>query len=77
MGNRSICDFFPAGRDHAPCASLLYETEVANLMPIPDSLMTEIEVAKYLNVSVASIRRWRLLQRGPQLLKVGPGAIST
>ena len=39
-------------------------------MPL-DSLMTEIEVAKYLNVSVASIRRWRLLQRGPKFYKVG------
>jgi excisionase family DNA binding protein len=35
------------------------------------NLMTEDEVSKRLNVSVASLRRWRLLKRGPQFLKVG------
>jgi len=35
------------------------------------NLMTEHEVSKRLHVSVASLRRWRLLNRGPQFLKVG------
>jgi excisionase family DNA binding protein len=35
------------------------------------NLMTEDEVSKRLNVSVASLRRWRLLNRGPRFLKVG------
>jgi|HubBroStandDraft_6_1064221.scaffolds.fasta_scaffold1890422_1 hypothetical protein len=35
------------------------------------NLMTEHEVSKRLNVSVASLRRWRLLGRGPAFLKVG------
>jgi excisionase family DNA binding protein len=35
------------------------------------SLMTENEVSKRLNVSVASLRRWRLLSRGPAFVKVG------
>jgi predicted DNA-binding transcriptional regulator AlpA len=35
------------------------------------SLMTEEEVSKRLSVSVASLRRWRLLSRGPQFIKVG------
>jgi len=35
------------------------------------SLMTEQEVSKRLNVSVASLRRWRLVQRGPLFLKIG------
>jgi excisionase family DNA binding protein len=35
------------------------------------SLMTEDEVSKRLNVSVASLRRWRLQGRGPVFLKVG------
>jgi excisionase family DNA binding protein len=35
------------------------------------NLMTEEEVSKRLNVSVASLRRWRLLSRGPQFIKVG------
>jgi hypothetical protein len=33
--------------------------------------MTEHEVSKRLNVSVASLRRWRLLKRGPVFVKVG------
>lgn len=35
------------------------------------NLMTEQEVSKRLTVSVASLRRWRLVQRGPAFLKVG------
>jgi hypothetical protein len=35
------------------------------------NLMTEQEVSKRLNVSVASLRRRRLLRRGPAFLKVG------
>jgi len=35
------------------------------------SLMTETEVAKHLNVSRASLRRWRGLKRGPAFKKVG------
>ncbi len=35
------------------------------------NLMTETEVAKRLNVSLASIRRWRLERRGPAFVKVG------
>ena len=34
-------------------------------------LLTENEVSKRLNVSVASRRRWRLQGRGPAFLKVG------
>ena len=36
-----------------------------------NTLLTEEEVAKRLNVSLASIRRWRLECRGPQFIKVG------
>jgi hypothetical protein len=35
------------------------------------NLMTENEVSKRLNVSIASLRRWRLLRRGPVFIKVG------
>ena len=35
------------------------------------NLMTENEVSKRLNVSLASLRRWRLLRRGPAFLKIG------
>jgi excisionase family DNA binding protein len=35
------------------------------------NLITEEEVAKRLNVSVASLRRWRLLKKGPVFIKIG------
>jgi predicted DNA-binding transcriptional regulator AlpA len=35
------------------------------------NLITEQEVSKRLNISVASLRRWRLLNRGPQFVKIG------
>ena len=34
-------------------------------------LLTEHDVSKQLHVSLASLRRWRLLRRGPQFIKVG------
>jgi len=34
-------------------------------------LMTEEDVSKTLNVSIAALRRWRLEQRGPLFIKVG------
>ncbi len=34
-------------------------------------LLNEHEVAGILNMSVASVRRWRLLGRGPRFLKIG------
>ena len=34
-------------------------------------LLTEHEVARQLNVSVASMRRWRIERRGPHFIKVG------
>ncbi|MBM3758587.1 MAG: helix-turn-helix domain-containing protein [Acidobacteria bacterium] len=34
-------------------------------------LLNEHEVAEMLGVSVATIRRWRLLKQGPRYLKVG------
>jgi excisionase family DNA binding protein len=35
------------------------------------SLLTEQELAKRLNVSLASVRRWRMNGRGPVFVKVG------
>ena len=35
------------------------------------NFLTEKEVARQLRVSLASLRRWRLMQRGPRFVKVG------
>ena len=34
-------------------------------------LLTETEVSKQLRVSLAALRKWRVMNRGPQFLKVG------
>lgn len=36
-----------------------------------DSLLTEHDVARITGLSVASVRRWRLLRSGPKYLKIG------
>jgi excisionase family DNA binding protein len=38
---------------------------------LPPTLLTETEVAKQLRVSLAALRKWRVMKRGPQFLKVG------
>lgn len=36
-----------------------------------EMLLNDREVARIIGVSVASIRRWRLLRQGPRYLKIG------
>jgi transcriptional regulator with XRE-family HTH domain len=36
-----------------------------------ESLLDERDVADRLNVSVATVRRWRLFKTGPKFLKIG------
>jgi Helix-turn-helix domain len=38
---------------------------------IMENFLTEREVARQIKVSLASLRKWRVEQRGPQFLKVG------
>jgi predicted DNA-binding transcriptional regulator AlpA len=35
------------------------------------TLLNEHEVARITGLSVASVRRWRLLQQGPKYIKIG------
>ncbi len=35
------------------------------------TLLNETEVAKSLNVSLATVRRWRVISQGPQYKKIG------
>ena len=35
------------------------------------SLLNEFDVARITGLSVASVRRWRLLRQGPKYLKIG------
>jgi predicted DNA-binding transcriptional regulator AlpA len=36
-----------------------------------ESLLNEFDVARITGLSVASVRRWRLLRQGPKALKIG------
>jgi predicted DNA-binding transcriptional regulator AlpA len=36
-----------------------------------ETLLNEHDVARITGLSVASVRRWRLLRRGPKYLKIG------
>lgn len=36
-----------------------------------ESLLNEYDVARITKLSVASVRRWRLLKRGPKYIKIG------
>lgn len=38
---------------------------------LPQTLLTETEVAKELRVSLAALRKWRVMKKGPQFLKIG------
>lgn len=36
-----------------------------------EALLTEKDVARRIGLSLASVRRWRLLKQGPRFLKLG------
>lgn len=38
----------------------------------PHTLLTETDVSKQLRVSLAALRKWRVSNRGPQFVKMGP-----
>jgi len=40
-------------------------------LPASPELLNEHQVAKFLQLSVASVRRWRLFRTGPKYLKIG------
>jgi predicted DNA-binding transcriptional regulator AlpA len=40
-------------------------------LPILETLLNEHDVARVTGLSVASVRRWRLLRQGPKYLKIG------
>jgi predicted DNA-binding transcriptional regulator AlpA len=37
---------------------------------IPDALLNEHDVARITGLSIASVRRWRLLKQGPRYVKI-------
>jgi predicted DNA-binding transcriptional regulator AlpA len=43
----------------------------ATIQPVQACLLNEKQVADYLSLSVASLRRWRLFRTGPKFVKIG------
>jgi len=58
----------PAAQKPAPFAAAPLTPPSA---PGSPDLMNEHQVAKFLQLSVASVRRWRLFRTGPKYLKIG------
>jgi predicted DNA-binding transcriptional regulator AlpA len=44
---------------------------VAPAITLPEALLKERELARILGLSLTSLRRWRLIGRGPRYLKLG------
>jgi|SRR5579864_5175515 len=40
-------------------------------LPKQSEMLNEMQVAAYLNISVATVRRWRLFRKGPRFVKIG------
>ena len=45
--------------------------ESANKTSVIEALLNEHDVARITDLSVASVRRWRLLRQGPKYIKIG------
>ena len=44
---------------------------MGTLPNVPIHLLNEYQVAEMLSISVATVRRWRLLKQGPRFFKLG------
>ncbi len=52
-------------------SELMVADRNASAEPRSSNLVNEHQVARSLAVSVASVRRWRLLKAGPKYIKIG------
>jgi predicted DNA-binding transcriptional regulator AlpA len=46
-------------------------SEMATVDSVLETLLNEHDVARITGLSVASVRRWRLLRQGPKYIKIG------
>ena len=49
----------------------VYPAPIKPSLPDVPDLLNEHQVAKFVQLSVASVRRWRLFRTGPKYLKIG------
>ena len=57
----------PAAKEHPP----VIPAPIKSPVPMKPGLLNEHQVAEYLNMSLGSVRRWRLFRKGPKYLKIG------
>lgn len=60
-------------QDRQPVERPIIQPTVNPATPHPpkSEIMNERQVAEYLNMSVASVRRWRFFRKGPKFVKIG------
>ena len=46
-------------------------TSTSSLSKQPAEMLNDMQVADYLNMSVSTLRRWRLFRKGPKFVKIG------
>jgi predicted DNA-binding transcriptional regulator AlpA len=46
-------------------------TESSPFFPKLPEMLNDMQVAEFLNMSVATVRRWRLFRKGPKYVKIG------
>lgn len=46
-------------------------TKQSSNITIQQFLMSDVELAKFYGVSVATVRKWRILGKGPKWIKLG------
>jgi len=44
---------------------------IMNVVSTTDKLLTDRDLARHLQVSLATVRKWRLERRGPRWIKIG------
>jgi predicted DNA-binding transcriptional regulator AlpA len=67
---QSICLGIAPGLKHNSLGDQ-ERSEMATVDSVLETLLNEHDVARITGLSVASVRRWRLLRQGPKYIKIG------
>lgn len=67
---QSLCPGIPPGLDHNSFGNQ-ERSDMATVDSVLETLLNEHDVARITGLSVASVRRWRLLGQGPKYIKIG------
>jgi len=67
---QSICPGIAPGLNHTSFGNQ-ERSDMATVDSVLETLLNEHDVARITGLSVASVRRWRLLRQGPKYIKIG------